>query len=161
MLSQALELFPAYFCRPQDRSVAENTPALVGSWTRCWILLKSVSCLILARVLFGSLVSTWIPKCQGQRRKYRGFVLLLDWWRSSFILFMENRNKLFGQSNIYAWRREWQPTPAWWATVGGVTKELDTTEWLTHNTVSRLSSKFTTWNKRYASNYVISQDKLF
>ena len=111
MLSQALELFPAYFCRPRDRSVAENTPALVGSWTRCWILLKSVSCLILARVLFGSLVSTWIPKCQGQRRKYRGFVLLLDWWRSSFILFMENRNKLFGQSNIYAWRREWQPTP--------------------------------------------------
>ena len=33
VLSQALELFPAYFCRPRDRSVAENTPALVGSWT--------------------------------------------------------------------------------------------------------------------------------
>ena len=47
------------------------------------------------------------------------------------------------------WRRKWQPTPvflpgkshgAWWATVHGVTKESDVTEWLNNNPVISCAS---------------------
>ena len=88
----------------------------------------------------------------------------LSWWLSGQESACQcNKSRFDSWVRKIPWRRKWQPIPvvlpgkshrqkSWWATVHGVAKELDTTEWLNNN--NKVSTRKGAWNLRLAWSHI-------